>query len=367
MNLSKHQLPWKVVQGLLLSAAVVLVVYQQWPGDGPTTGTSDKPGGRPPTTLHYFTWSDYTDKELIRAFEREAGVKVVVDTFGSNEELLAKLESGAGGYDVVVPSDFMVAIMAKQDLLAELDLSLIPNVRFVFERLQHLPFDPDNRYSIPYLWGTVGIGYDSAVVPVPPDSWEVLWDPRYRRKISMLNDQREVFGVALRTLGHSGNATDPAVIDRAKAKLVRQKDLVKTYTSENYQQLLAYGDVVLAHGWGGTVARAMAERPSIRYVIPKEGATIWADCLVVLKASLHKDLAMRFINYLLNRDVAARTTNRLLFATSNWEAKALVQAEYRDNPAIYPPDSVLDRLEWTIDVGEAARLYDRAWTEVKLQ
>lgn len=367
MHLPRIQFPWKLVQGLLLLAVVLLVLRQRIPGEEPSGESATGPAGGPPVTLHYFTWSDYVDRDLLQAFEQAAGVRVVVDTFGSNEELLAKLQSGAGGYDVVVPSDFMVAIMAKQDLLAELDLDKIPNVRSVFERLQDLPFDPDNQYSIPYLWGTVGIGYDSAAMPVPPDSWEALWDTRYKRKISMLNDQREVFGVALRTLGQSANALDPAVIARAKAKLVSQKDLVKTYTSENYQQLLVYGEVVLAHGWGGTVARAMAERPSIKYVIPKEGATIWADCLVVLKTSGHKDLAMRFINYLLDRDVAAKTTDRLLFATSNREAKALVQAMHRANPAIYPPDSVFDRLEWMADVGEAARLYDRAWTEVKLQ
>jgi len=366
MSVAKFQWPWKIVQGLLLGAVVLLVVWQQFPRGGKSGPTAGIVGG-PTVTLHYFTWSDYVDQSVIEAFERDAGVKVVVDTFGSNEELLAKLQSGAGGYDVVVPSDFMVSIMIKQDLLADLDLADIPNSRLVTERLQHLPFDPENQYSIPYLWGTVGIGYDSAVLTAPPDSWTALWNPRYKRKISMLNDQREVFGVALRTLGQSGNTTDPAIIAQAKTKLMSQKELVKTYTSENYHQLLAYGEVVMAHGWSGAVARAMAERPSIRYVIPKEGGTIWADCLVVLKASPHKDLAMKFVNYLLDREVAARTTDRLLFPTSNREAKALVQAQYRDNPAIYPPDSVFDRLEWMTDVGEAARLYDRAWTEVKLQ
>ncbi|MEW6543221.1 MAG: spermidine/putrescine ABC transporter substrate-binding protein [Nitrospirota bacterium] len=317
-------------------------------------------------TLHYFTWSDYVDRELIEEFERTAGAKVVVDTFGSNEELLAKLQSGADGYDVVVPSDFMVSIMIKQGLLAELDLTRIPNASLLLERLQRLPFDPDHRYSIPYLWGTVGIGYDSAVVTAPPDSWEALWDSRYRGKISMLNDQREVFAVALRSTGESINARNPAAIERAKAKLMRQKPLVKSYNSENYDQLLASGEVVLAHGWGGAVARAMAERPSIRYAIPKEGGTIWADCLTVLKTSPRKDLAMRFVNYLLDANVAARTTDRILFASSNRKAKALVRAGLRDNPAVYPPDSSLDRLEWMSDVGEAVRLYDRAWTELKL-
>lgn len=318
-------------------------------------------------TLHYFTWSDYVGPHLIEEFERQAGAKVVVDTFGSNEELLAKLQSGATGYDVAVPSDFMVAIMIKLGLLAELNLDHIPNANLLLERLQQLPFDPDHRYSIPYLWGTVGIGYDSNRVATPPDSWEVLWDPRYKGRISMLNDQREVFGLALRSLGASINSRDPDAIDKAKQKLLQQKPLVKAYTSENYDQLLASGEVLLAHGWGGAVARAAVERPSIKYVIPKEGGTIWSDCLVVLQSSRHKELAMRFVNYLLDRQVAADTTNRLRFASSNREARALVIPELRENPAVYPPESVFERLEWMEDLGETIRLYDRGWTELKLR
>ena len=232
-------------------------------------------------TLHYFTWSDYVGPELLAEFERRHGVRVVVDTFSSNEELLAKLQGGATGYDVTVPSDFMAAIMIQQGLVAELDPTMLPNAATLEDHLQHLPFDPTHRYAIPYLWGTVGIGYDSAVVSPPPDSWAVLWDPRYRGKISMLNDQREVFGAVLRSMGASMNTKDPVLIEAAKARLLVQKPLVKAYASEHYDQLLASGDVVLAHGWGGPVARAMVDRPSIRYVVPKEGGTLWADCLVV--------------------------------------------------------------------------------------
>ncbi len=347
----------------------ILSACQPTPEDVPKNAPKTGPDAtsRAATTLHYFTWTDYVSEDLLDAFGKANGVKVVVDTFSSNEELLAKLQSGATGYDVAVPSDFMVSIMVKQGLLADLDLTKIPNVGLVDERLQHLPFDPENRYSIPYLWGTVGIGYDSHVIPTAPDSWAVLWDPRYKGRISMLNDQRELFGAALRAMGQSANAKDPTIIEQAKAKLVSQKPLVKTYTSENYDQLLVSGEVALAHGWGGPVARAMAERPSIKYVVPKEGATIWSDCLVVLKTSRNGELAMRFINFLLDRDVAARTTNRLLFASSNREAKPLVLAQLRQNPAVYPPDSTFDRLEWITDVGEAIKLYDRAWTELKLR
>ena len=349
-----------------LARVLCLLLSLGWgiAGCRPEDGSNNPPASK---TLYYFTWSDYAGPEVIEAFERQTGAKVVVDTFGSNEELLAKLQSGATGYDVAVPSDFMVSIMIHLGLLAELNLAEVPNARLVLDQLRHLDFDPENRYSVPYLWGTVGIGYDSKALPAPPESWDALWDPRYKGRISMLNDQREVFGMALRSLGESMNSRNPQAIERAKRKLLEQKPLVKAYTSEHYDQLLVSGEVMLAHGWGGAVARAMHDRPSIKYVIPKEGGTIWADCLVVLKSSRNKDLATAFINYLLDRNVAAKTTERLRFASANREAKALVDSALRDNPAVYPPDSALSRLEWMRDVGDSIRLYDRGWTELKLR
>ena len=353
---------WFVVLTLLSTVGVVPWIGCRQSQDGGLQGSAKQAA-----VLHYFTWSDYVSPELLAEFEQRHGVKVVVDTFSSNEELLAKLQSGASGYDVTVPSDFMVSIMREQGLLAELDPAAIPNTQFLEAHLQRPAFDPWHRYSVPYLWGTVGIGYDARMVSPPPESWDVLWDSRYKGRISMLNDQREVFGAVLRSMGQSMNTTDPAVIDAAKRKLLAQKPLVKAYTSEHYDQLLASGDVVLAHGWGGPVARAMAERPSIRYAVPKEGGTIWADCLVVRQSSSKKELAMTFINFLIDARVAAKTSERLLFAASNREARLLVRQEVRENPAVYPPPDLLPRLEWMTDVGKALRTYDRAWTELKMQ
>lgn len=338
------------------ACATAMLVACQVSSDDPVPGK----------TLYYYTWSDYAGPELLKEFEQRHNVRVVIDTFSSNEELLAKLQSGASGYDVTVPSDFMVAIMAKQGLLADLEPDRIPNARALEDVLQRMPVDPSHRFSVPYLWGTVGIGYDSAVLPTPPDSWAVLWDERYRGRISMLNDQREVVGAVLRLLGQSMNTRDPAVLGRARDVLLRQKPLVKTYSSDHYDQLLASGEVVLAHGWGGPVARAMALKPSIRYVVPKEGATIWADCLVIPRTSRNKELARAFINYLLDREVAARTSEQLLFASANREAKALVKESVRNNPAVYPLPASLGHVEWMMDVGEAIRLYDRIWTELKV-
>jgi len=319
-----------------------------------------------PQILYYFTWSDYADPALLTEFEKRTGHRVVVDTFSSNEELLAKIQSGASGYDVVVPSDFMAGVMAKLGLLAELDLTQIPNAKLLEEHLQGLSFDPNQQFAIPYLWGTVGIGYDSEVFPTPPDSWEILWDSRYRGRISMLNDQREVFGMALRSMGHSLNSQDPLLIEQVKDKLIRQKPLVKAYTSEHFDQLLVSGEVVLAHAWGGPIARAMRERPSIKYVVPREGGTIWTDCLAIPKSSRKPQLAMEFINYLLDVDVAVKTSNRLMFASANRLVKDRVGKEIRENSAVYPPLSTISRMEWMTDVHEAIRYYDRAWTELKV-
>jgi spermidine/putrescine-binding protein len=324
-------------------------------------------GKAKPVTLHLFTWSDYTEETVVRQFEERFGVKVVTDTFGSNEELLAKLQGGAAGYDVVVPSDYMVSILIKQGLLAELDPAKVPNLAHVYPHLKGLYYDLQNKYSVPYLWGTTGIGYNADLVSPPPESWQVLWDERYKGKISLLNDEREVFGMALRAAGESLNAAEPAKLQAAKARLMAQKALVKTYTSENYDQLLVSGEVALAHGWSGTIMRAAAERPSIKYVVPKEGGTIWQDNLCVLKSSAHKDEAMAFINFLLEPQTAALITTKVKYASASEEARLFVPKDIAQNPAIYPPDTVVARLEWIRDVGEAIKVYDRAWTELKVR
>ncbi len=329
-------------------------------------GPSFDKGNEEPTTLYYYTWSDYVDPEIMATFEERRNVRVIVDTYSSNEELLAKIQTGMTGYDVVVPSDFMAGIMGRLGLLAELDHSKIPNVQSLEGHLQHLPFDPHQQYAMPYLWGTVGIGYNSDFVSPAPTSWEVLWDPRFSGRISMLNDQREVLGLSLRALGYSLNSRNPSEIQQAKAKLIHQKAFVKAYTSEQFDHLLVTGDIVLAHAWGGPVARAMREKPSIGYVVPEEGGTIWTDCLAVLATSKNKALAMDFINYLLDVEVATLTSKRLLFASANRHVKDRLPPEIQNNHAVYPSDETLPRMEWMEDVQDAIHLYDRAWTEIKV-
>ena len=314
--------------------------------------------------LHVFTWANYVGDEIRAGFENEFGVRVIVDVFASNEDLLAKLMSGASGYDVIMPSDYMVAIMIKEKLLAALDLSTIPNYQNISARFLGRDFDPENRYSIPYTWGTAGIGYDSSVVNPPPDSLSILWDKRYSGKFSMLDDQREVIGVALKLLGHSVNSTDLNALKAAKAKLIEQKPLVKQYKNEA-DEILGSGDVVMAHCWSGDAFRAAARRPNIKYVIPKEGATQFIDTVCIPASAPHKAIAAQFINYLLRPEINAKVTEFTKYGTCVPAARNYLPETVRNNPGIYPSEDVLNKLESIRDLGEFTRNYDRAWTELK--
>ena len=210
--------------------------------------------------LNIFAWAGYVSDDIREGFEKEYGVNVLIDTYASNEDLLAKLLAGATGYDIIMPSDYMVSILIKQNLLAELNRDNIPNFQNISPLFLGKYFDAENQYSIPYTFGTAGIAYDSAVVSPAPDSWTVLWDAQYKNQFSMLDDQRETIGAALKLLGYSLNTTDPKEIKAAKEKLIAQKPLVKQYKSEA-EELLIAGDVVMAHCWSGDAFRA-TENPS---------------------------------------------------------------------------------------------------------
>jgi spermidine/putrescine-binding protein len=321
-------------------------------------------GEERPKQLNVFTWANYVSDEIKSGFEKEFNVRVVVDTFANNEDLLTKLQSGASGYDIIMPSDYMVAIMIKENLLAELALHNIPNFKNISPQFKGKYFDPENRYSLPYTWGTAGIGYDSSVVNPPPESWSILWDERYSRKFSMLDDQRETIGVALKLLGYSVNSTNLEELMAAKQKLIEQKPLVKQYKSEA-DEILSSGDVIMAHCWSGDALRAAATRPTIKYVIPKEGTTQFIDTICIPKSAPHKAVAEQFINYLLRPEINAKITEFTKYGTCVSEARNYVSQALRNEPGIYPSEEVLSKFESLRDLGDFTPNYDRAWTEVK--
>jgi spermidine/putrescine-binding protein len=314
--------------------------------------------------IHVFTWANYISQSTTDGFNKEFGVKVIVDTYASNEDLLAKLQSGATGYDLIFPSDYMVAIMIKENLLSPIDISNVPNFKNISGRFKGLYYDPGNKYSIPYVWGTAGIAYDSKKVSPSPDSWAALWNAKYKGQISMLNDMRETLGASLKLLGYSLNSTDAQQLTKARNKLIEQRSLVKKYESETTDLLVA-GEVALAHAWSGDAIRAAKEKPSIKFVVPKEGATIFADNICIPKLSKEKHTAEIFINYILRPEISATVTDFTQYASCNEASKKFVKKEILSNPGVFPPEAALNKLEWIKDVGAAIKLYDRAWTEVK--
>jgi len=320
---------------------------------------------RPAPELHVFTWDNYDDPEVFARFEQTTGIRVVVDRFASNEELLAKLMGGVQGYDIVVPSDYMVSIMIRQNLLQEMDRDKIKNFRNIDPRFRGLYYDPENRYSLPYLWGVSGIGYDSARVSLAPTGWGALWDPGYKGRISVMNDQREVFAMALQYLGASPNSPDAAMLKKAQRVLADQKRLVKTYNSESIPLLLISGEVVLAHSWAGEVHRAALEKPSLRFAIPKEGGFIFQDNLCLLRSSENKDAALKLMDFLLLPENAARLVRKTGFGTPNRAAWEMLPSELQSDPTIVPQEATLKKFQWIHDVGESAATYDRLWTELK--
>lgn len=317
--------------------------------------------------LNIYIWTNYLPDDVLAGFEKRTGIDATVDTYDSNEILLEKLQSGVTDYDVVVPSDYMLRVLIAEKLLLRLERGRLQGFENLDPRFLDQEFDPGNRHSVPYLWGTTGIGYDRTRVGAV-DSWNALFDERHAGRILMLDDPREAFGVALKLMGRSLNEKDPAVLRQAAERLRAQKRLVRTYNSSDFANLLAAGDVDLSHGWNGELAEVVAKDPRrFAYVVPKEGSTLWIDSLAVPAKAAHVEEAYAFLNFLMEPEIAARIVNGVHYAGANQAALERIAPEIRNDPSIYPPKEVLDRCELLHDLGETTRLVDELWTEIKAQ
>ncbi|HEY6551719.1 MAG TPA: extracellular solute-binding protein, partial [Vicinamibacteria bacterium] len=254
-----------------------------------------RPAGAGDRVLNLYIWSNYIAPETLRKFEARHGVRVNVDLYDTNEAMLAKVQTGNVAYDVLCPSNYPIEVLREQKLLRPLDHSALPNLKNLDPKLLDQAYDPGNRFSVPYFWNTCGIAYSRKRVG-HVDSWAALWDERFRQRVLMVDDPREVFGVALKRLGQSVNATDLPTLAAAKQLLIDQKPLVRTYNSSNYEDVLLSGDVWIAHGWNGQFAKAMEQDPDLEYVVPKEGGTLSVDSLVIPASAPHPDLAHAFLD-----------------------------------------------------------------------
>jgi spermidine/putrescine transport system permease protein len=316
--------------------------------------------------LHLFIWSGYLAPDTLKVFEQRFNARVQCDLYDSNEALVAKLSSGRAGYDVVVPGDYTVQMLRRRGLLAPIEQGLIPDIeRNLDPRFLNRAFDPGNRYSVPYIWGTTGIGYRKDYIRQRVDSWSILWDPKYRNRIVMLDDMRENFAAALKWRGHSINSRDPKIIHRAKALLEQQKPLLQAYNSSNFQELLVSGDAWLVQGWNGPLLKAVVENPNIGYVVPREGTALFIDSFCVPVDAPHKTLAHQFINYMLDAETAAAVMNHTGYAVANRAAQRYLKPFLLSQATLLPDESLLERCEMLEDIGDTILLYDRLWTELK--
>jgi len=339
--------------------------------------TTEAPGetcapGQTDGDLDLYNWSDYIDPDLIPAFEAEYGVNVTETFFESNEQLVAQVQAGGAAYDLIVPSDYMVSIMAEEGLLLPLQKDALTNLGNLDPTFTGLPFDPDGDWSVPYQWGTTGIGvaYEAVGEDFAP-SWALIFepDPAYAGKISLLNDAREVLGAALKYLGYSVNSTSETELQEAVDLIKGVKDSIAKFDSDQFEDDLVSGEVMVAHGYSGDFFTAFDEVEDgwdrFGYIIPEEGAVAWVDNMAIPVTADAPCTAHTFIDFILDAENGAALTNYVYFASPNLAAEEFIDPEILEDEAIYPPDDVFERLEFIADTGDFELNYQDAFTEIK--
>ena len=319
--------------------------------------------------LVVYNWGEYIDPEVLTMFEEETGIDIVYEEFETNEILYPKISSGAIAYDVICPSDYMIQRMIENDLLSEINFDNIPNLKNIGKQYleQSRQFDPENKYSVPYCWGTVGILYNKMMVDEPVDSWSILWDPKYKDNILMQDSVRDAFGVTLKYLGYSLNSIDLDELTEAKNLLIEQKPLVQAYVIDQVRDKMIGNEAALGVIYSGEAIYTQKENPNLEYVIPKEGSNIWIDSWVIPKNAEHKENAEKFINFLCRPDIALMNFEYITYSTPNEAARELIEDESIRNSEIAFPDlSKYDNLETFQYLGtESDQVYGDLWNKVK--
>jgi len=322
-------------------------------------------GGGSKVTLNVLNWGDYIDPELLRQFEDETGISVKYTTMTSNEEMLVKLASADNIYDVCFPSDYLIEKLVADDLLYPINKANIPNLSNIDPRFLDLSFDPGNTYSVPYMWGTVGILYNKTMVSEPVDSWNILWDEKYAGQILMYDSMRDTIGITLKKLGLDINTRSEADVLAAQEALIAQKPLVRAYLTDDIKMELINGSAAIGVVYSGDAVYCISENPDLAYVVPKEGSNVWFDNIIIPKSSQHTAEAEQFINFLCDAKVAAQNSDYIGFSTPNAEALKLMDPAYAADPTYNPPQDVLDRCQIFQDLGDFVKVFSDAWTKVK--
>ena len=316
-----------------------------------------------------YNWGEYIDPDVIPMFEEETGISVIYEEFETNEIMYPKIKSGAIAYDVVCPSDYMIERMVREDLLAEINWDNVPNIKNIDPTYmdQSKSFDPDNAYSVPYCFGTVGILYNKTMVDEPIDSWNVLWDHKYTDNILMQDSVRDAFAVALKRKGYSLNSTDVNELEEATADLIEQKPLVQAYVIDQVRDKMIGNEAAIGVIYSGEAIYTQWENENLEYVIPKEGSNVWIDSWVIPKNAQNKENGEKFINFLCRPDIALMNFEYITYSTPNKEARALIEdEELRNSTIAFPTADMLKDCETFRFLGnDADAFYNELWNKVK--
>ncbi|WP_066306620.1 PotD/PotF family extracellular solute-binding protein [Bacillus sp. FJAT-29814] len=342
-NLVRFFLIIVVVSGILLGTISHLNTSQGYSGNN---------------TLTVYNWGDYIDVELIKRFEKETGIKVIYETFDSNEAMMTKIQQGGTSYDVAVPSEYTIDKMRQDDLLIPLDHSKLPNLKNIDQRFMDLPFDPDNKYSVPYFWGTVGVVYNPSMINGKKiTSWNDLWDPALKNEILLIDGAREVMGMGLNSLGYSLNDTNKKHLQEAKTKLDKLTPNVKAIVGDEIKMLMANEEASIGLVWSGDASEIMSENEDLDYVVPKEGSNLWFDNMVIPKTAKNVDGAHKFINFMLDPEVAAQNTDYVGYSTPNKAALKHLPKEVVEDERFYPSPELTEKLEVYENLGKRNLAY----------
>lgn len=319
--------------------------------------------------LHLYNWTVYIDPDVLTGFTKETGIPVTLDNFGTNEEMLAKLQAGATGYDIVFPSVFMQNILSKLGYLGNPHLRSLPGYNNLDQRYFKAASDPAHEVCMPYNWGSTGLMYNKELTKgIDVNSWKVVFDPppQLRGKIAMLDDVRETMGAALIYDGYSFNSTNPKELAKARDTIEKAKPYWAAMLTDGIGDKVINGDFAIAHWWSGSVAQSIDTAPDrVGYVIPKEGANGFQEDMCMLASSKNAGASKKFFAYMMRPDVAAKNTNWLHGGTPNKAALPMINASLKDNPNIYPAAATANRLSLLTDVGDSIKMWDAAWTQVK--
>lgn len=317
-------------------------------------------------TLTVYNWEDYINPDALALFEEETGIKINYVRFTTNEEMFIKLQSGGTSYDVAFPSDYMIERMIAGDMLQKLDQSKLTNLSNNEDWILNASYDPGCTYSAPYMWGTVGILYNTKMTGGEIDSWGAMWDPQYKKNVLMMDSVRDSLGVTLCYLGYDLNTRELSQLEEARDKLIEQREsgVLLAYGVDEIKDKMANNEAALGLVWSGDAVTSIDINPDLAYCVPKEGSNIWLDGMVVPKSAKNPEGAMEFINFMMRPDVAAMNSEYIGYSTPNKAALEILGEEYTSDPVFNPPQDVVDRCTFFHDISDDAEMYNRIWIEV---